>query len=156
MAVERADSTGTPTRGAPGIDFAPETKTSAVSPRHANPEQANDASALAESLLDITLVPEMTVQSVLDVTSSPLDDQKVPTDSHPTSFGFSLNPPSDLALADALVKASPNPLGFRMRSPWDRLTDVSTYGPSGSEEDDGPSICWDFSGLATPVPCGTS
>ena len=71
LAVERADSTGTPTRGAPGIDFAPETKTSAVSPRRANPEQADDASALAESLLDVTLVPETTVQSVPDVTSSP-------------------------------------------------------------------------------------
>jgi hypothetical protein len=64
LAVERVDSAGTPTRGASGIDFAPETKTSAVSPRHANPEQADDASALAESLLDVTLVPEMTVQSV--------------------------------------------------------------------------------------------
>jgi hypothetical protein len=69
LAVERVDSAGTPTRGAPGIDSAPETKASAVSPRHANPEQADDASALAESLLDVTLVPEMTVQSVLDVTS---------------------------------------------------------------------------------------
>jgi hypothetical protein len=149
-AVERADGPGTPTGGAPGVDLALETKASAVSPRHANPEQADDASALAESLLDVTLAPETTVQSVPDVTSSPLVDQKVPTDSHPTSFGFSLNPPSDLALTDALVKVSPNPLGFRMRSPWDRLTDVSTYGPSGSEEDDGPSICWDFSGLGNP------
>jgi hypothetical protein len=117
LAVERADSTGTPTRGAPGIDFAPESKTSAVSPRHAHPEQADDASALAESLLDVTLVPETTVRSVPDVTLSPLVDQEVLTDSHPTSFGFSLNPPSDLALAGALVEASPNPLGFRMRSP---------------------------------------
>jgi hypothetical protein len=50
----------------------------------------------------------------------------------------------------ALVEASPNPLGFRIRSPWDRLTDVSTYRPSGSEEDDEPSICWDFSGLGNP------
>jgi hypothetical protein len=150
LAVERADSTGTPTRGAPGIDFAPETKTSAVSPRHTNPEQVDDASALAKSLQDVALEPGTTVQSVPDVTSSPHVDQKVPTDSHPTSFGFSLNPPSDLALADALVEASPNPLGFRMRSPWDRLTDVSTYGPSGSEEDDNPSICWDFSGLSSP------
>jgi hypothetical protein len=146
-AVERVDSAGTPTRGAADIDLAFETKTSVVSPRHVNPEQADDASALAESLLDVTLVPETTARSVLDVTSSPLVDQKVPTDSHPTSFGFSLNPPSDLALADALVGASPNLLGFRMRSPWDRLTDVSTYGPSGSEdgsrslddEDCGPS-----------------
>jgi hypothetical protein len=37
-----------------------------------------------------------------------------------------------------------------MRSPWDRLTDVSTYEPSGSEEDDEPSFCWDFSGLDNP------
>jgi hypothetical protein len=37
-----------------------------------------------------------------------------------------------------------------MRSPWDRLTDVSTYGPSGSEEDDEPDFCWDFSGLGNP------
>jgi hypothetical protein len=76
LAVERADSTGTPTRGAPGIDFAPESKTSVVSPRHAHPEQADDASALAESLLDVTLAPETTVQLVPDVTSSPLVDQK--------------------------------------------------------------------------------
>jgi hypothetical protein len=127
--------------GAPGIDLALETKTSAVSPRHANPEQADDASTLAKSLLDVTLVPETMVQSIPVVTSSPLVDQEVPTDSHPTSFGFSLNPPSGFALAGALVEASPNPLGFRMRSPWDRLTDISTYGPSGSEEDDEPSFC---------------
>jgi hypothetical protein len=37
-----------------------------------------------------------------------------------------------------------------VRSPWDRLTDVLTYGPSGSEEDDEPSICWDFSRLGNP------
>ena len=58
---------------------------------------------------------ETTVQSVPDVTSSPPVDQKVPTDSHSTSFGFSLDPPSGFALADAHVEASPNPLGFRMR-----------------------------------------
>src|SRR6187455_1963638 len=149
-AVERVDVPGTPTGGALGVDLAFETKASAVSPRHANPEQVDDASALAKSLQDVALVPEATMQSVLDVTSSPLDDQKVPTDSHPTSFGFSLNPPSDLALAGTLVEASSNPLGFRMRSPWDRLTDVSTYGTSGSEGDDDPSICWDFSGLGNP------
>jgi hypothetical protein len=123
----------------PGIDLALETKTSAISPRHANPEQADDASTLAEGLLGVTLVPETTVQSIPDVTSSPPVNQEVPIDSHPTSFRFSLDPPSGFALADALVGASPNPLGFRMRSPWDRLTDVSTYGPSGSEEDDEPS-----------------
>jgi hypothetical protein len=37
-----------------------------------------------------------------------------------------------------------------MRSPWDRLTDVSTYVPSGSEEDDEPDFCCDFSGLGDP------
>ena len=75
-AVERVDSAGTPTGGAPGIDFALETKTSAVSPRHANPEQADDASTLAKSLLDVTLVPETTMHSVPDVTSSPPVDQE--------------------------------------------------------------------------------
>jgi hypothetical protein len=139
-----------PQRGAPGIDPALETKTSAVSPQRADCGQTDDASALAKGLLDVTLVPETTVQSVPDVTSSPPVDQKVPTDSHPTSFGFSLDPPSGFALAGALVEVSPNPLRFRMRSPWDRLTDVSTYGPPGSEEDDEPSFCWDFSGLGNP------
>jgi hypothetical protein len=90
------------------------------------------------------------VQSVPDVTSSPPVDQEVPTDSHPTPFRFSLDPLSRSALADALAEANPNPLGFRMRSPWDRLADVSTYGPSGSEEDDEPSFCRDFSGLGNP------
>jgi hypothetical protein len=126
LAVERVDVPSAPTGGAPGVDLAFETKASAVSPRHANPEQADDASALAESLQDVALVPETAVQSVPDVTMSLLVDQKVPTDSHPTSFRLSLNPPSDLALAGALVEASATPLGFRMRSPWDRLTDVST------------------------------
>jgi hypothetical protein len=149
-AVERVDDASTPTGGAPGIDPALETKTSAVSPQRADSGQTDDASALAKGLLDVTLVPETTVQSVPDVTSSPPVDQEVPTDSHPTSFGFSLDPPSGFALAGALVEVSPNPLGFRMRSPWDRLTDVSTYWPSGSEEDDEPSICWDFSGLGNP------
>jgi hypothetical protein len=149
-AVERVDGAGAPTGGTSGIDLAFETKTSAVSPQHANSKQTDDASTLAKGLLGVTLVPETTVQSVPDVTSSPPVDQEVPTDSHLTPFGFSLDPPSDFALADALVEASPNPLGFRMRSPWDRLTDVSTYGPSGSEEDDVPDFCWDFSGLGNP------
>jgi hypothetical protein len=149
-AVERVDGAATPTGGAPDIDLAFETRTSAVSPQRADSGQTDDASARAKGLLDVTLVPEMTVQSVPDETSSPPVDQEVPTDSHPTSFGFSLDLPSGFALVGALVEASPNPLGFRMRSPWDRLTDVSTYGPSGSEEDDEPSICWDFSGLGNP------
>jgi hypothetical protein len=140
-AVERVDSADTSTGGAPGIDLAFETKTSAVSPQRADSKQTDDASTLAKGLLGVTLVLETTVQSVLDVTSSPTVDQEVPTDSHLTPLGFSLDPPSDFALAGALVEASPSPLGFRMRSPWDWLTDVSTYGPSGSEEDDVPDFC---------------
>jgi hypothetical protein len=148
--VERVDGASAPTGGASGINLAFEMKTSAVSPLHANSEQTNDASTLAKGLLDVTLVPETTVQSVPDVTSSPPVDQEVPTDSHLTPPGFSLDPPNDFALVGALVEASSNPLGFCMRSPWDRLTDVSTYGPSGSEEDDAPDFCWDFSGLGNP------
>jgi hypothetical protein len=37
-----------------------------------------------------------------------------------------------------------------MRSLWDRLTAVSTYGPSGSEEEDEPDFGWDFSRLGNP------
>jgi hypothetical protein len=77
----------------------------------------DDASTLAKDLLGVTLVPETAVQSASDVTSSPPVDQEVPTDFHLTPFGFSLDPPSDFALVDALVEASPNPLGYRMRSP---------------------------------------
>jgi hypothetical protein len=149
-AVERIDVPSAPTEGTPGVNLAFETKASAVPPRHTNPEQVDDAGALAESLQDVALVPEMTVQPVPDVTTSLRVDQKVLTNSHPTSFRLGLNPPSDLALAGALIEASATPLGFRMRSPWDRLTDVSTYEPSGSEEDDDPSICWDFSGFGNP------
>jgi hypothetical protein len=116
-AVERVDGADAPTGGTSGIDLASETKTSTVSPQHANPKQTDDASTLTKDLLGVTLVPETTVQSVPDVTSSPPVDQEVPTDFHPTSFGFSLDPPSDFALVDALVEASPNPLGYRMRSP---------------------------------------
>jgi hypothetical protein len=98
-------------------------------------------------LLGVTLVPEMTVQSAPEATSSPLVDQEVPTDSHLVPFRSSCDPPSDLALVDAFIKACSNPPGYHMRSPWDRLKAVSTYGPSGSEEDDEPNFCWDFSEL---------
>jgi hypothetical protein len=116
-AVERVDGADASTGGTSGINLASKTKTSAVSLQHANPKQTDDASTLAMDLLGVTLIPETTVQSVPDVTSSPPIDQEVPTDSHLTPFGFSLNPPSDFALVDALVEASPNPLGYRMRSP---------------------------------------
>jgi hypothetical protein len=143
-------SAGAPTGDTSGIDLASEMKMSTVSPQHANSKQTNDTSMLARDLLGVALIPETTVQSAPDATSSPPVDQEVPIDSHLVPFGFSLDPPSDFASVDALIEASPNPLGYRMRSPWDRLTAVSTYEPSGSEEDDEPDFCWDFSGLGNP------
>jgi hypothetical protein len=95
-AVERVDSAGASTGGAPGIDLAFETKTSVVSPQRAYSKQTDDASTLVKGLLGVTLVPETTVQSVPDVTSSPPVDQEVPTDSHLTPLGFSLDPPKRL------------------------------------------------------------
>jgi hypothetical protein len=150
LAVERVDGAGAPTEGALDVGLASETKTSAISPQHINLEQTDDASTLAKDLLGVTLVPETTVQSVPDVTSSPPVDQKVPTDSHLASFGFGLDPPSDSASVDTLIEASPSPPGYRVRSPWDRLTAVSSYGPSGSKEDGEPYLCWDFSRLGNP------
>jgi hypothetical protein len=97
-AVERVDGAGAPTGDTWGIDFTFETKTSAVSPQHANSKQTDDAGTLAKDLLGVTLVPETTVQSAPDATSSPPVDQEVPTDSHLMPFGFSLDPPSDFAL----------------------------------------------------------
>jgi hypothetical protein len=133
-----------------GVHLASETKTSVVSPQHANSKRTNDASTLAKDLLGITLVPETTVQSAPDATLSPPVVQEVPTDSHLVPFISRCDPPSDPALVDAFTKACPNPPGYRMWSPWDRLTAVSTYGPSGSEEDDEPDFCWDFSRLGNP------
>jgi hypothetical protein len=116
-AVERVDDVGAPTGDTSGIDFVSETKTSAVSPQHANSKQTDDAGTLAKDLLGVTLVPETTVQPAPDATSSPPVDQEIPTDSHLVPFGFSLDPPSDFSLVDAFIEASPNPPGYRMRSP---------------------------------------
>jgi hypothetical protein len=149
-AVEQVDDAGAPAGDTSGFDLASETKTSVVSPQHANSKQTNDASMLTKDLLGVALVPEMTVQSAPDATSSPPVNQEVPTDSHLVPFGFSFDPPSDLALVGAFIEACTNPPGYHMRSPWDRLTVVSTYGPSGFEEDDEPDFCWDFSGLGNP------
>jgi hypothetical protein len=65
-------------------------------------------------------------------------------------FRFSFDPPSDPDSVDAFIKAYPNLPGYHMRSTWDRLTAVSTYGPPGSEEDYEPDYGWDFSGLDNP------
>jgi hypothetical protein len=142
-AVERVDDVGAPAGDTSGVDLASETKTSVVSPQHANPKRTNDASTLAKDLLGVSLVPEITVQSVPDATLSP-------SVFHPMPFKFSFNPPSDPASVDAFIKAYPNLPGYHMWSTWDRLTTVSTYGPRGSEEDDESDSGWDFSGLGNP------
>jgi hypothetical protein len=116
-AVEQVDDAGARAGDTSGFDLASETKTSAVSPQHANPKQTNDASMLAKDLLGIALVPETTVQSAPDATSSPPIDQEVPTDSHLMPFGFSFDPPSDLALVEAFIEACTNPPGYHMRPP---------------------------------------
>jgi hypothetical protein len=149
-AVERVDGAGAPTGDTSGVDLTSETKTNVVSPQHANPKQTDDASTLAKDLLGVSLVPEMTVQSVPGATSSPSVDQEVLSAFHPMPFRFSFDPPSDLASVDAFIKAYPNLPGYHMWSIWDRLTAVSTYGPPGSEEDDEPDSGWDFSGLDNP------
>jgi hypothetical protein len=111
LAVERVDDAGAPAGDTSGVDLAPETKTSVVSPQHANPKQADDASTLAKGLLGISLVPETTVQSVPDTTSSPSIDREVPSVFHLVPFRFSFDPPSNPASVDAFIKAYPNLLG---------------------------------------------
>jgi hypothetical protein len=149
-AVERVDDAGAPAGDTSGVDLAPETKTSAVSPQHANPKRTDDASMLAKDLLGVSLVPKITVQSVPYATSSPSIDQEVPSVFHPVPFRFSFDPPSDPASVSAFIKAYPNLPGYHMWSTWDRLTADSTYGPPGSEEEDEPDSGWDFSGLGNP------
>jgi hypothetical protein len=107
-----------------------------------------------KDLLGVSLVPEITVQSVPDVTSPPSIDQKVPSVFHPVPFRFIFDPPSDPASVSALARAYPDLLGYHMWSSWDRLTAVPTSGPAGSEENDDSDFGWDFSGLSDP--CETS
>jgi hypothetical protein len=149
-AVERVDNAGTPAGDMSSVVLAPETTTDVVSPQRANPKRTDDASTLAKGLLGVSLVPEIAVQSVPDVTSSPSIDQEVPSVFHPMPFRFSFDPPSDPASVSAFIKAYPNLPGDHMWSSWDRLTAVSTYGPLGSEEEDKPDSGWDFSGLRDP------
>jgi hypothetical protein len=116
LAVERVDDAGAPAGDMSGVDLASKTKTSVVSPQHANPKRTDDASTLAKVLLGVSLVPEITVQSVPDVTSSPSVDQEVPSVFHPVPFRFSFDPPSDPASVDAFIKAYPNLPGYHMWS----------------------------------------
>jgi hypothetical protein len=119
LAVERVDDAGAPAGDTVDVDLASETKTSVVSPQHANPKQTDDASTLAKDLLGVSLVPEITVQSVPHATSSPSVDQEVSSVFHPVPFRFSFDPPSDPASVDAFIKAYPNLLGYHMWSTWD-------------------------------------
>jgi hypothetical protein len=112
-AVELVDGAGAPAGDTSGVDLASETKTSAVSLQHANSKQMDDASTLAKDMLGVSLVPETTVQSVPDATSSPPVDQEVPSVSCSMPFRSSCDPAS----VDASVKACPNPPGYHMRSP---------------------------------------
>jgi hypothetical protein len=149
-AVERVNDVGALAGDTSGVDLASETNTGVISPHHANPKRTDDASTLAKDLTGVSLVPEITVQSVPYATSSASVDQKVPSVFHLVPFRFSFDPPSDPASVDAFIKAYPNLPGYHMWSTWDQLTAVSTYGPSGSEEDDEPDSGWDFSGLDNP------
>jgi hypothetical protein len=115
--VERVNGAGAPAGDTSGVDLAFETKTSVVSPQHANSKRTDDASTLAKDMLGVSLVPETTVQSVPDATSSPPVDQEVPSVSRSLPFRSSCDPPSDPASVDAIVKACPNPPGYHMRSP---------------------------------------
>jgi hypothetical protein len=133
-----------------GVVLAPETTTGVASPQRANPKRTDDASTLAKDLLGVSLVPEITVQSVPNATSPPSIDQKVPYVFHPVPFRFSFDPPSDPASVNAFARAYPDLPGYHMWSSWDRLTTVSTSGPAGSEEDNDSDFGWDFSGLSDP------
>jgi hypothetical protein len=88
-----------PQWGTRRADLASETKTSVV-----------------KDLLGVSLVPQITVQSVPDATSSPSVDQEVPSVFRPVPFRFSFDPPSDPASVDAFIKAYPNLPGYHMWS----------------------------------------
>jgi hypothetical protein len=133
-----------------GVVLAPETTAGVASQQRANPKRTDDASTLAKDLLDVSLIPEITVHSVPDATSPPSINQEVPSVFHPVPFRFNFDPPSDPASVSAFARAYPNLLGYHMWSTWDRLTTVSTSGPAGSKEEDDPNFGWDFSGLRDP------
>jgi hypothetical protein len=80
------------------------------------PTPTNDASTLTKDLLDVSLVPEITVQSVFDATSPPSINQEVPSVFHPVPFRFSFDPPSDPASVSAFARAYPDLPGYHMWS----------------------------------------
>jgi hypothetical protein len=147
---EQVDNAGTPPRDMSDIALAPEATAGVTSSRRVSPKWTDDASTIAKGLLGVTLVPKITVSTAPDTTSPPSNDQEVPSVFHPIPFRFSFDPPSDPAMVSAFVKAYPNLPGYHMWSTWDRLTDVSTFGPACSEEEDDPDSGWDFSALDDP------
>jgi hypothetical protein len=147
VAPERVGDAGTPVGDMSDFVLAPETTTGVASPQRANPKRTDDASTLAKDMLGVSLVPEMTVQSVPDATSPSSIDRKVPSVFHPVPFRFSFDLPY---VVSAFARAYRDLPGYHMWSTWDQLTAVSTYGPTGSEEEDDPDSGWDFSGLRDP------
>jgi hypothetical protein len=69
-----------------GAVLTPETMTGVISPQHASPKRTDDANTLVKGLLGVSLMPEITVQSVPDVTSSPSIDREVPSVFAPCAF----------------------------------------------------------------------
>jgi hypothetical protein len=147
---ERANDAGTPMGDMLGVILAPETTTGVASQQRANPRRTDNAGTLARDLSDISLAPEITTHSIPDATSPPSINQEVPSVFHPVPFRFSFDPPRDPTSVSAFARAYPDLLGYHMWSTWDRLTAVSTSGPTGSEEEDDPDFSWDFSRLHDP------
>jgi hypothetical protein len=147
---ERVDDVGTPAGDMSGAVLAPETTTGVASQQRANPKRTDGADTLARDLSDISLAPEIMTHSVPDATSPPSIDQEVPSVFYPVPFRFSFDPPSDPASVSAFARAYPDLPGYHMWSTWDRLTAVSTYRPTGFEEEDDPDFGWDFSRLSDP------
>jgi hypothetical protein len=147
---ERVDDADTPAGDMSGVILAPETTTGVASQQKASPRRTDDADTLARDLSGISLAPETTTYSISDATSPPSTNQEVPSVFHPVPFRFSFDPPSDPASVSAFVRAYPDLLGYHMWSSWDRLTAISTSGPTGSVEDDDPDVSWDFSRLRDP------
>jgi hypothetical protein len=105
-AVEQVDDAGVPAGDTPGFDLVSETKTSTVSPQHANSKQTDDASTLAKDLLGVALVPETTVQSAPDATSSP------PVDRFPSrAFWIQLRPTKQPRFGGSLHRGMYQPSG---------------------------------------------
>jgi hypothetical protein len=130
---KRVDDAGTPPGDMSSVVLAPETTTSVASPQHASPKPTDDASTLTKDLLGVSLVPEMMVRSVPDVTSPPSIDQEVPSVFHPVPFRFSFDPPSD-PLGERFHKGVSKPSGVPYvvnLGPTDSRLDLRTGGFQG-------------------------